>query len=132
MQCFVSGRGTGKTTQLIKLSHDTGIPIMTRNKGMANHVEYAAMLMGVSIPRVLVNQTASFVPTPTGKHATQVIVDEAGGVLKDLLGVKVSAVAINGDALRIANPAIPDLEEMGLIDLVRTWRKARKRKGGKQ
>ena len=54
------------------------------------------------------------------------IVDEAGGVLEDVLGAKVVAASIDGVAL---NPAIPDLEAMGFLDLFRAWRRARKRKG---
>lgn len=132
MQCFVSGRGTGKTTQLIKLSHDTDIPILARNAQMAQSIEYQAQRIGIGIPKPVCNQVSGWCVTHTGAKPESVLVDEAGGVLEDVLGTRVIAAAINGDAMRIANPAIPDLEEMGLIDLVRTWRNARKRKGGKR
>lgn len=127
MQCFVSGRRTGKTTQLIKLSHDTGIPIYTRTEQMARNVAFQADRMGVTIPKPICQR-----PALIGLRPSQVIVDEAGGILEDVLGAKVIAASINGDALRIANPAIPNFEEIGFIDLFRKWRKARKRKGGKQ
>lgn len=132
MQCFVSGRRTGKTTQLIKLSHDTGIPILARNAHMAHHIEWQACRLGIGIPKPICSPVSYLRLIPTGTKPESVLVDEAGGVLEDLLGVKVSAVAINGDALRIANPAIPDLETIGFLDLFRAWRKERKRKGGKQ
>lgn len=51
MQCFVSGRRNGKTTRLIMLSHDTGIPIYTRTAQMAAFVEHQARTLGVTIPK---------------------------------------------------------------------------------
>lgn len=131
MQCFVSGRRTGKTTQLIKLSHDTGIPIVTRNAAMANCIERQALRMGVAIPKPIVNRVSGWREPPVAK-CESVLVDEAGGILEDMLGTRVVAVAINGDAVRIANPAMPDFEQMGLADLLREWRKASKQKGGRR
>lgn len=89
----------------------------------------AARCMGIGIPKPLCNQVAGWCVTPKGTKPESVLVDEAGGVLEDALGTQVAAVAINGDALRIANPAMPDLEAMGFLDLFRAWRRARKRKG---
>lgn len=121
MQCFVSGRRTGKTTRLIMLSHDTGIPIYTRTAQMAAFVEHQARTLGVTIPKPIYRT-----PKLIGLRPSKVIVDEAGGVLEDVLGAKVVAASIDGEAL---NPAIPDLEAMGFLDLLRAWRRARKRKG---
>lgn len=121
MQCFVSGRSTGKTTRLIMLSHDTGIPIYTRTAQMAAFVEHQARTLGVTIPKPICQP-----PKLIGLRPSKVIVDEAGGVLEDVLGAKVVAASIDGEAL---NPAIPDLEAMGFLDLLRAWRRARKRKG---
>lgn len=121
MQCFVSGRRTGKTTRLIMLSHDTGIPIYTRTAQMAAFVEHQARTLGVTIPKSICRT-----PKLIGLRPSKVIVDEAGGVLEDVLGAKVVAASIDGEAL---NPAIPDLEAMGFLDLLRAWRRARKRKG---
>lgn len=121
MQCFVSGRRTGKTTRLIMLSHDTGIPIYTRTAQMAAFVEHQARTLGVTIPKPICRT-----PKLIGLRSSKVIVDEAGGVLEDVLGAKVVAASIDGEAL---NPAIPDLEAMGFLDLLRAWRRARKRKG---
>lgn len=121
MQCFVSGRSTGKTTRLIMLSHDTGIPIYTRTAQMAAFVEHQARTLGVTIPKPICKPHKLL-----GKRPSQVIVDEVGGVLEDMLGAKVVAASIDGVAL---NPAIPDLEAMGFLDLFRAWRRARKRKG---
>lgn len=121
MQVFIGGRRTGKTTRLIMLSHDTGIPIYTRTEQMAAFVEHQARRMGVTIPKPICRT-----PKLTGLRPSQVIVDEAGGVLEDVLGAKVVAASIDGVAL---NPAMPDLKAMGFLDLFRAWRRARKRKG---
>lgn len=126
MQCFVGGRRTGKTWQLICLSHDTGYPIVARSKQMAHTIERQAMSMGKSIPPVIVNQTAGFTPKLT--YNQPVLVDEAQGVLSDVLGVQVVAASIDGEALKLANPALGDLESMGLLELLRTCRKAKKGK----
>lgn len=60
------------------------------------------------------------------KERTELRSQLASGVLEDVLGAKVVAASIDGEAL---NPAIPDLEAMGFLDLLRAWRRARKRKG---
>lgn len=57
-----------------------------------------------------------------------VLVDEAGTILEEILGVNVVAASIDGEALRLANPALGSFESMGLVELLRTWRKAKKGK----
>jgi hypothetical protein len=103
------------------LSHDTGIPIYTRTAQMAAFVEHQARTLGVTIPKPICKPQKLL-----GQRPSQVIVDEVGGVLEDMLGAKVVDASIDGVAL---NPAIPDLEAMGFRDLFRAWRRARKRKG---
>ncbi len=126
MQCYVGGRRSGKTQHLINLSHDTGIPIVTRSAQMAKAIEHQAMKMGKPIPEpICYTSREMLVGAPLLRN---VLVDEAGGILSDILGVRVAAVAIDGEALRLANPALGNLEEMGLLECLRTWRKAKKGK----
>lgn len=42
MQLFVGARRTGKTWQLICLSHETGFPILARNQHAAKEIERQA------------------------------------------------------------------------------------------
>lgn len=126
MQCYVGGRRSGKTQHLINLSHDTGIPIVTRSAQMAKAIERQAMKMGKPIPKPLSYGSREMLIGASLRR--NILVDEAGGILDDLLGVHVVAAAIDGEALKLANPALGNLEEMGLLDLLRTWRKAKKGK----
>ena len=127
MQCFVGGRRSGKTMHLINLSHDTGYPIVTRSKQAAKAIEQQAMRIGKPIPEpISYGSREMLIGAPLRRN---VLVDEAGGVLEDMLGVHIAAVSIDGDALSLANPAIPhEIESMGLLELVKTWRTQRKGK----
>lgn len=104
MQCFVGGRRTGKTRQLICLSHDTGYPIITRNKQMADAIEHQAMSMGKFIPKPICYKNREMLIGSLRDR--KVLVDEAGDILEEILGVHIVAAAINGEALQLANPAL--------------------------
>lgn len=124
MQCYVGGRRSGKTRHLINLSHETGITIVTRTNDMAKQIEYDAMRIGKPIPRpICIANRARLIGTLNGRN---VLVDEAGGILEDILCVHIVAASIDGEALKLANPALANLESMGLFELLRTWRKERK------
>lgn len=125
MQCFVGGRCTGKTWSLINLSHETGFPIVARSKSIAHSIEQQAQKMGKPIPRPVCCQSIRH--AAGSMFGEKVLVDEAGGVLADVLGVHVVAASIEGEALRAANPAIPDLGSMGFAELLRAWRAERKK-----
>lgn len=126
MQCYVGGRRSGKTQHLINLSHDAGIPIVTRSVQMAKVIEHQALKMGKPIPKpVCYASREMLVGAPMMRN---ILVDEAGGILDDVLGVHVVAAAIDGEALRLANPALGNLESMGLFELLRTWRKEKRGK----
>ena len=119
MECFVSGRHTGKTWHLINLSHDTGLTIVARNEMAARAIEHQAREMGKPIPKPISYVSLAARPIPNRR----VLVDEAQGVLDDALRAHVVAASIDGDVLTSANHAIG---RMGLLELMRTWRKARK------
>jgi hypothetical protein len=75
--------------------------------------------MGKPIPKPISYVRLAARPIPNQR----VLVDEAQGVLDDALRAHVVAASIDGDVLTSANPAIG---RMGLLELMRTWRKARK------
>lgn len=104
MQCFIGGRRFGKTHQLICLSHDTGYPIVTRSAEMVKAIEYQATKMGKSIPEpICYTSREMLVGAPLRRN---VLIDEVGGILEEILGVHIVAAAIDGEALQLANPAI--------------------------
>lgn len=123
MQCFVGGRRSGKTSYLINLSHDTGYPIVTRSKAMADYIESMAMRMGKVIPQPLTYGSREMLLGSPLRRS--VLVDEADGVLSDMMGVQIVACALNGNAVCSAETHIAS---MGLFDLLKVWRKARKTK----
>lgn len=126
MQCYIGGRRSGKTQHLINLSHDTGIPIVTRSEKMARAIEYQATRIGKPVPRPLCYRSREMlIGSPLRRN---VLVDEAGGILEDMLGVRVVAASIDGEALRLANPALSNFESMGLFELLHTWSKERRTK----
>ena len=125
MQCFVGGRRSGKTWQMICLSHDTGFPIIARTKAMANYIEDQAHRMGKAIPKpITVTNYSLMIGALRGE---KVIVDEAQGILEDILKVSIVAASINGEALMLPlqDPAIGSL---GFFELLRTWREERRAK----
>lgn len=130
MQCFVGGRRSGKTWQMICLSHDTGFPIIARTKAMANYIEGQAYRMGKTIPKPIPATNYSLMIGALSGE--KVIVDESQGILEDILKVRIVAASIDGEALMLPlqNPAIGSL---GFIELLRTWIKERRAKReGKQ
>ena len=126
MQVYVGGRRSGRTRHLINLSHETGFPIVTRSEAMAKQIERDAMRIGKPVPPPICYRSREMlVGAPMLRH---VLVDEAGGILSDMLGTHVVVASIDGEALKLANPALANLESMGLFELLRTWRKERKAK----
>lgn len=123
MQCFVGGRQTGKTWQLICLSHDTGYPIVTRTANTAKRIEQMARRAGKTIPKPICYASREMlIGSPMRRN---VLVDESQGILEDVLNAHIVAASIQGEALALckANPAIGS---MGLIELLRRWNKERK------
>lgn len=125
MQCYVGGRRTGKTQHLINLSHDTGFPIVTATVEMAHSIERQALKMGKSIPVPYCYKSPAARVAMKYEH---VLIDEAQTVLDSVFETHVVAASICGEALANANPALGNLEEMGLLDLLHAWRKAKKGK----
>lgn len=125
MQCYVGGRRTGKTTSLIRLSHDTGFPIVCRTQEMAWAIEWQALRMGTEIPVPICYKNQAVAVGALRER--RVLVDEAQGVLSEMLGRDVVAASIDGEALRLANPAIGSMK---FLDLLRLWRSERKERNG--
>lgn len=75
--CIVGSRQSGKTMQLIKLSEETGIPIITSNVTMRNFIKDMATRAGYDIPAPLVLRDASRLPRQQSGYRPQpVLVDD--------------------------------------------------------
>lgn len=75
--CIVGQRQSGKTTQLIKLSEETGIPIITSNVIMRDFIKDMAKREGYDIPAPLVLRDVSRLPRRQSGYMPQpVLVDD--------------------------------------------------------
>ena len=84
------GRGTGKTTELIRLSASQGIPIIAPTMWMANAIKKQARELGVDIPEpTTINKIVNQGGRP-GKY----LIDELEMCLREL-GIDPVAVSSN-------------------------------------
>lgn len=125
MLAIIGGRQTGKTTCLIAMSNATGYPILTATRGMAESIELMARRMNVQIPPVL--SLASMERERLCKSSGRMLVDELGLVAEYLIGAEVVAASIDGVAIVKAQPSSTDLAKLGLWEVFKLWRSARKR-----
>ena len=125
MLAIIGGRQTGKTTCLIEMSNETGYPILTATRVMADNIELMARKMNVQIPPVL---SLSGMPlTGSLVRAERVIVDEVGFLIECITGAEVVAASIDGVALVKAQPPSTDLAKLGIWGAFKLWRSERKR-----
>lgn len=125
MLAIIGGRQTGKTTCLIEMSNETGYPILTATRVMADNIELMARKMNVQIPPVL---SLSGMPlTGSLVRAERVIVDEVGLLIECITGAEVVAASIGGVALVKAQPSNTDLAKLGIWGAFKLWRSERKR-----
>ena len=96
-------RGQGKTTQLIKMSAETGIPILTISKQSAILIFDRAKELNLNIPFVLIidnktiikfNNSCTGLPFTNIKDIKEILIDELDIVLKELLGCNVNTATI--------------------------------------
>lgn len=125
MRCYVGGRRTGKTTRIIELSHDTGIPILVHSAQIGRLLEHQARVMGKDIPKPVCAHELSM--SSGARRDRRVLVDEMGLLVESVFKVQIVAASIDGEALACANPALAD---MGLIETFRRWWQAHHRPAG--
>lgn len=125
MLAIIGGRQTGKTTCLIAMSNETGYPILTASRGMAESIELQARKMNIQIPPVL--SLSSMPRNGSLTRLERVLVDELGLVVEYLIGAKVASASIDGVALVKAKPPSTDLAKLGIWEAFRLWRSERKR-----
>lgn len=90
MEILSMERGSGKTTELIKVSSVTNAPIICRNKRMTEIIEERAKEMGVEIPKPLSlwdreRKPYAFDP----RNEVGVLIDDIDLVLSQFLGTRV-------------------------------------------
>lgn len=89
MKSFIGERGSGKTTALIKESHETGKYILVSNRIQAAHIFKAASKLGFKIPYPIT--LLELMSRGIYKHIRRegVLVDEAPTILEQVLDAKI-------------------------------------------
>lgn len=98
MIAFVGCRQTGKTSRLIRLSHETGFPIVAATMDRARAIEHAAARMRVSIPKPLAPQDMRSVRGLLLKD-NRVLVDEVADFVGTMIGARVVGATMEGVAI---------------------------------
>lgn len=91
MDIIAKHRGEGKTMDLIKISAEKQIPILTATRMQANLIMLSSLDMGVAIPQPLVYNCSS----TTLPSAHTVLIDELDFFLKSLLHCQVHTATVN-------------------------------------
>lgn len=98
MKIIAKGRGTGKTTELVRESARTGQYILATNKAHVQSIEQIAKKAGVTIPYpVTVDEIVRMDRFTCGSSIQRdgLLVDEAIMVLSKLIGLKITGVTIS-------------------------------------
>lgn len=97
------GRASGKTTYLLKMSADTGIPILTTNYCRLRWYEEYAKILGIKIPKPVFWKNRKLVLEPDSK----VLIDNGEEILNHILrfnsGVTCEAMVIDSPVMHITN-----------------------------
>lgn len=91
MERIIKDRGRGKTTELIRLSNEKQIPIMTMNRDSAQFIEHQAKMMGVKIPAPFFTRDYN---RYKGRKNNRVLVDELDQVLEALLDIQIEGYTL--------------------------------------
>ena len=92
---IIGGRGSGKTTKLIRMSAENNIYIVCLDRRRALNIAAMAREMGLTIPFPI---TVEELPiTRKSSWFTEVYVDDADQVLERLIGVRVSNITLEGN-----------------------------------
>ncbi len=86
MKTIVGGRGSGKTTELIKTAYDTGAAILCLTRCETGFIKTKAKEMGLHAERLKVFTVDDMVSgRMRGKHFNGIIIDNGEYVLQNLI-----------------------------------------------
>lgn len=134
MICIVGTRGSGKTTRLLELSAQSGVPIAVRNVMQATWLRRYMGQCGIDAPGPIVvgrgiygeRGFTSIEVKRDSDGMVPVLIDDVRAFFGDM-GIRAEAVTIDADAVNFefaikANPT--------LVNCLRVWRNCKK--GGKE
>lgn len=98
MIAFVGCRQTGKTSRLVRLSHETGFPILVSTAERARFIESMAVRARLAIPKPMT-------PHDMARHRPElaadnrVLVDDVADLVGSIVGARVVGGTIEGVAI---------------------------------
>lgn len=90
MMIITGERGTGKTSELIRFSEETGYPIVARDSSNAKYIKNRAKAMGAKIPDVY-TETQVENGKLGGFDYREILLDDADSVIERALAYYLSA-----------------------------------------
>lgn len=120
MICIVGTRGSGKTTELLKFSAETGIPVAVHDSMRATSIRMLTDKLDIDAPDPVVIHSGIYGGRPSTSLAMKCGKDGLAPVLVDglesffgAMGLRADVVTVNADALNIdfelaakANPSL--------------------------
>lgn len=111
MRYILGPRGSGKTTELIRLSAEHGYYIVCANRYVVRHIRNLALDMGLNIPTPITYDTLMNSDFGRGRRVPGILIDDLGVFLMSLLPhAPVIAGSDTPDGLKILD--IPIMENL--------------------
>ena len=112
MKKIILGRGQGKTTELIKLSHETNTYILVANFQRQREVAKMADEMGLSIPYPVT--VCDYMRTHfLGSYIKHILIDDADDVLQQIFNcVTIDAITMSPDEEAERHLIVQDVKRM--------------------
>lgn len=125
--CIVGQRQSGRTTQLIKLSEETGIPIITSNVIMRSFIKDMAAREGYDIPAPLVLRDVSRLPRQQSGYMPQpVLVDDVHKFF-DRYGLRPVVMTLPSNAVEfVFDRSVIKQGKPSLFQVLRMWWRCKK------
>lgn len=116
MIMIVGSRGSGRTTELIRYSSESDIPILVGSKRERSIIEHKALKMGMDIPEPISIDVR--LEMLTGRNNRAIAIDNVEAILRQVIGFVPTIVTCD-----VKNFATEDLT---LLDCLALWRRSRR------
>lgn len=95
MIVITGGRRSGKTSQIIRMSHEMNAYILVRSKQIARSVANTAEHMGLQIPYPITIHELKNLNSNSEIRRKGILVDESLHVLEQFLGIRILGASVN-------------------------------------
>jgi hypothetical protein len=101
MKIITGNRGSGRTTELIKISHEKQIPIVCSTNLSAKYILDMAKEMKLEIPTPL--SISSFETAFRGRKIEGILIDNVEFVLSHIFNTRVDTISVETDGMIFLN-----------------------------